>query len=163
MKRSKELLLRWAEMEVFTPYMRTHEGNRPLSNWQAYSDNDTLERLAKLTKIHISLKPYIKNAVNENARLGYPVIRPLMLHYDESWCYREETEFLLGRDLLVCPVLKKGVTTRNVRLPMDEWINLFTKERFKKGEYTISCPLGSIPVFYRKGSEFENLFQSFNS
>ena len=26
--RDKELLLRWAEYSVFTPMMRTHEGNR---------------------------------------------------------------------------------------------------------------------------------------
>nr|XP_006819720.1 PREDICTED: uncharacterized protein LOC100369482 [Saccoglossus kowalevskii] len=31
--RSEELLLRSAEMAVFTPMMRTHEGNRPKENW----------------------------------------------------------------------------------------------------------------------------------
>jgi alpha-glucosidase len=29
MKRSKELLIRWAEQAAFSPLMRTHEGNRP--------------------------------------------------------------------------------------------------------------------------------------
>lgn len=32
--RDKELLLRWAEYSVFTPMMRTHEGNKPEENAQ---------------------------------------------------------------------------------------------------------------------------------
>ena len=35
--RSKELLLRWAEYAAFTPVMRTHEGNRPVENYQVKS------------------------------------------------------------------------------------------------------------------------------
>ena len=37
--RSKELFLRWAEYSVFTPMMRTHEGNRPEANHQFYRYN----------------------------------------------------------------------------------------------------------------------------
>ena len=40
--RTKELFERWLEMNVFTTFMRTHEGNRPSENFQFYSDNDTL-------------------------------------------------------------------------------------------------------------------------
>lgn len=36
MVRTEELLLRWAEMNVFTPVLRTHEGNQPGRNWQVY-------------------------------------------------------------------------------------------------------------------------------
>jgi len=43
--RTKELFLRWAEMAMFTPFMRTHEGNRPDTNFQYYDDEDTMERL----------------------------------------------------------------------------------------------------------------------
>ena len=35
--RTQELFLRWAEMAVFTPVMRTHEGNRPTINWQVFN------------------------------------------------------------------------------------------------------------------------------
>ena len=34
MVRTEEMVLRWAEMNVFTPIMRSHEGNRPDRNWQ---------------------------------------------------------------------------------------------------------------------------------
>lgn len=36
--RSKELLLRWAEYSLFTPVMRTHEGNMPEDNHQVCKD-----------------------------------------------------------------------------------------------------------------------------
>jgi len=34
MVRTEELVLRWGEMNIFTPVLRTHEGNRPDRNWQ---------------------------------------------------------------------------------------------------------------------------------
>ena len=65
--RTKEVFLRWAEMAVFTPVMRTHECNRPDENFQYYDDADTMERFARLTDIHVALKPYLKATVAENA------------------------------------------------------------------------------------------------
>ena len=45
--RDKELFLRWAESAVFTPVMRTHEGNRPDDCFQYYDDADCMKELAR--------------------------------------------------------------------------------------------------------------------
>lgn len=37
MVRTEEMILRWGEMNIFTPIFRTHEGNRPHNNWQVCS------------------------------------------------------------------------------------------------------------------------------
>lgn len=68
MKRSKELLLRWCDFSAFTPMMRTHEGNRPGDNWQFDGDAETIAHFARMTTIFTTLKPYIKQAVAQNAR-----------------------------------------------------------------------------------------------
>merc|ERR1711971_608283 len=60
--RTKELLLRWAEYSVFSPIMRTHEGNEPESFHQFYSDEDTMLQFGRLTQIFTSLKNYTKAA-----------------------------------------------------------------------------------------------------
>jgi sulfoquinovosidase len=45
--RTKELLLRWIEMSTYSDViMRSHPSNKPLLNYQAFSDNETAQFLA---------------------------------------------------------------------------------------------------------------------
>ena len=83
-KRSKELLMRWAEMGAFTPMMRTHEGNRPDDCFQFDGDEEALEHLARMSNVYVTMAPYIRSLVEENARRGIPVQRPLFMHYEED-------------------------------------------------------------------------------
>ena len=159
MKRSKELLIRWAEHSAFTPLMRTHEGNRPQDNWQFDSDEETIEAIGYMTKVHVALKPYLKQLVDVNAREGIPVMRPLFFHYEDERFFTMKDQYLLGSDMLVAPILEEGATKRTVLLPEGEWVHLFTKERFEGGEHTIDAPLLCPPVFYRPASQFADLFE----
>ena len=159
-RRTKELFLRWAEMAVFTPVMRTHEGNRPDENFQVYDDEDALKQFARLAKIHVALKPYLKQLVEENATRGLPVQRPLFVHYPEDRAaYHIQTEYLFGRELLVAPVLEKEVCKWRVYLPQDSWVHLWSGAEFDGGEHLVDAPIGYPPVFYRKESEYKRLFR----
>lgn len=159
LKRSKELLLRWTELSCFSVFMRTHEGNRPAKNWQFYSDEDTMRKMARMVDVHVALKPYIQASVRQNAEEGIPVMRPLALMFDEKWCDCIKDEYMFGDDLLVCPVLKRGVVSRKVRLPLGEWVHLFTGEKYEGGSFEVSAPIGLPPVFFCKGSKWEALFE----
>ena len=151
--RTKEVFLRWAEMAAFTPVMRTHEGNRPETNFQYYEDEDCMNRLSRLVNIHVLLTPLLKALVKENADSGLPVQRPLFLHHeDDPRCLTEQFEYLLGPDILVAPVWQSEQTDRRVYLPDGPWIHLWTGESFGRGDYTVPAPLGCPPVFYREGS-----------
>ncbi|EJF39095.1 glycosyl hydrolase, family 31 [Clostridium sp. MSTE9] len=159
-RRTKELFLRWAEMAVFTPVMRTHEGNRPDENFQIYDDEDALKQFARLAKIHVALKPYLKQLVEENATRGLPVQRPLFVHYPEDRAaYQIQTEYLFGRELLVAPVLEKEACKWRVYLPQDSWVHLWSGAEFGGGEHLVDAPIGYPPVFYRKESEYKRLFR----
>lgn len=160
MKRSKELLIRWAEQTAFTPLMRTHEGNRPGDNWQFDHDEETIEAIKVMTNVHVSLKPYLVDLVAENANSGTPVMRPLFLHYDELQFYSMKDQYLLGPDMLVAPILEEGASKRDVVLPEGEWIHLFTKKPYQGGTYTVEAPLLQPPVFYRKGSNYTQVFKT---
>ncbi len=159
--RSKELFERWLEMGTFSSLMRTHEGNRPRENFQFYQDQDTLRLMAKLTKLRKALKPYIK-AVNLEASCegsGLPMQRPLVLHYPtDPETYSLQDEYLLGRDLLVAPVMVEGGNSRDVYLPQDQWIHLWSGVEYGKGHHQIQAQVGYIPVFYRKDSTYKALF-----
>jgi alpha-glucosidase len=164
MKRTKELHQRWAELAAFTVLMRGHEGNRPGDNWQFDSDEETLDHLARMGRVHAALKPYLQDAAALNAREGVPVQRPLFLHYEnEPDLWDIQDEYLLGRDLLVAPVLEPGAVSRSVRLPDDRWKHLWTGREYGGGTFGIEAPIGQPPVFYRPASSFAPLFASFQS
>ena len=158
MRRSKELLMRWEEMNVFSPLFRSHEGNQPVNDVQFDDDEELLKQLEITSHMHANLKYYLIHLVDEANSRGIPVMRPVFYHYDEDWAYDEMSEYLLGSDVLVAPIIKEGAVGRNVHLPDDEWVHLFFKREYRGGEYYIYAPIGEPPVFIRKNSSyFENL------
>jgi len=158
--RDKELLLRWLEFACFTPVMRTHEGNRPDTNVQLYSDAELISASARLSRLHTELLLYMRHCVEENSELGLPVMRGLfMAAPNEDRAYqRENYSYLLGSDVLVAPVVKQGETKRTVWLPEGEWRHLWSGEGCF-GTVTVDAPLGKPPVFYRADSAFAGLFE----
>ena len=156
--RTKEVFLRWAEMAAFTPVMRTHEGNRPDTNFQYYDDEDCMLRLARLVDVYTMLAPLLRQLVAENAASGLPVQRPLFLHNEEDRrCYDIAFEYLLGPDVLVAPVWQADKTDWDVYLPQGEWVHLWTGKTYGQGDHTVPAPLGNTPVFYRKDSPWAGL------
>ncbi|MBQ7202987.1 MAG: alpha-glucosidase [Eubacterium sp.] len=153
LKRSKELYMRWCEMNAFTPVMRGHEGLNPDLNVQFDYDDEVLNHGAKMGKLHKALKPYLKEAVELNSKKGIGVVRPLFFYYDEKEAYEATYEYLLGRDILVAPVIKQDQTKKEVYLPDDEWVHLFSGREYGGGKFIVNCEVGNPPVFVRKNSK----------
>lgn len=152
-KRSKETMLRWTELNAFTPIFRTHEGNKPKPNHQAYSDTETITFFARFGKIHFALKDYFRHLGKEAAQKGYPYVRALYLHYpDDPKTYNLKYQFLLGADVLVLPVVKKGADSVTGYFPAGEWEHLFTGAIYAGGrEHEIAAPIGTPAVFVKRG------------
>ncbi len=158
LKRSEELFMRWMEMNTFSPVLRGHEGLNPDLNAQFDTSETVLSHGAKYSQIHKKLKPYLSRASQYNTETGVGMVRPLFFYYDEEPAYTEAYEYLLGRDILVCPVLRPGAKDRQVYLPKDEWIHLWTGKEYQGGTVTVPAALGEIPVFIRKESSFKDAF-----
>lgn len=152
MTRNKELLMRWEEMNAFSPMFRTHEGNQPVNNVQFDDDEELLAQMARCSQMHLHLKPYLAEAIALAQEKGTPVMRPLFYHYKDAFCFEERFAYLLGRDLLVSPVIKEGELYHDVRLPEDTWVHLFTGTEYTGGTYKVFAPIGKPPVFVRKDS-----------
>ncbi len=162
-KRTKEMFLRGAEWAAFSMIMRTHEGNRPQNNWQFDGDQETLSHLAKMVNMHVHLKPYLKELSKEYQETGISPIRACYLHYgNDPELHKLKYQYLLGRDLLVAPVIKPKITVWKVYLPEDQWIHIWSDKEYGKGWHEIEASIGSPPVFYRKKSKFTHLFETIN-
>lgn len=167
-----ELYLRATAMACFAPVMQwhseprggqfyaTHEAgfNNDRSPWNlaAYWKDDTLIPAARaLACLRRQLEPYI---VKEAAHCA-EACRPLMAHLcvdfpgdEKAWTVHDA--YMFGRSLLVAPILEAGRQVRSVYLPAGQWRHYFTKEPYAGGRaYTVSSPLGGIPVFERCGRD----------
>ena len=160
LKRSEDLQMRWREMNAFSPVLRGHEGLNPDLNAQFDASEQVLAHAARYSKIHKALKPYLKEACRINAESGLGIVRPLFFHYDEEDAFKEAYEYLLGRDILVAPVLRPDAKDRQVYLPDDCWIHLWSGKEYGKGKVTVDAPIGEIPVFIRKDSKFRDEFMN---
>lgn len=156
--RSKELLLRWMEMNAFTSVFRTHEGNQPDKNVQFYTDKETLTTFSYWAKIYAALADYRQQLMAEASAKGYPVVRHPILHYpNDPQVYELTGEFMLGSEFLVTPVMKKGQKSVDVYFPAGEWVHLWSGKTYGSSQagicQRISAPLGQPAVFYRQESQ----------
>ena len=162
-RRSKELFMRSAEIAAFSMLMRTHEGNRPDMNWQFDSDGETLNHLSKMVQTHIHLTPYLQNLSDEYQEYGTPPVRGCFMHYEnDTEIYNLKYQFMLGKDLLIAPVIKPKTNKWKVYLPNDLWVHLWSGKIFKPGWNEVDAPIGKPPVFYRNESKFKELFSELN-
>jgi len=152
--RRPDLLKRWNEVSAFTPVFRTHEGNEPTVNAQLYSSDDLYDHFSRCAKMYASFAPYRKAVCATAAARGRPVVRPLFLHYPDDDTTRDmHTQFLLGRDLLVAPILTNETRAREVYLPEDGWTHVWTGDEYDAGRHTVDAPFGEPPVFYRTDAD----------
>jgi alpha-glucosidase (family GH31 glycosyl hydrolase) len=158
--RRPELLKRWNEVSAFTAVFRTHEGNEPQINAQIYSSDDLYDHFSRCAKIYAGFAPYRKELCRLAADRGRPVVRPLFLHYPNDQTLREmHTQFLLGPDVLVAPIVTKSARSREVYVPDDGWIHLWTGDVYGSGWHSVDAPIGEPPVFYQQAPEYDVLLQ----
>jgi len=170
--RSKELLQRWAEMSAFTPVFRTHEGNRPLKNWQVYefensekvksqSDLETGLHFAKMGRLHFALKPYIKSLSKEASTTGYPVVRHPYLHFPKDPVVMKlKYQFMLGEDLMVLPVLESGADEVRGYLPEGKWKHTSSGKVYEGNSWIeVEAKIGEPAAFIRMGAKSQTLLE----
>ena len=149
--RSNELLNRWLEMNAFSPFLRTHDGIVPDVNSQFYSDPKNLELFAYFSQVYAALFDYRKEVFEEAYSKGYPATRPLYAHFeDDPKVYDIKYQYLLGRDLLVAPVVEKKKLIWEVYLPEGvTWSHLWTNKSYQGGQSVkVRAEIGRPPVFF---------------
>jgi alpha-glucosidase len=151
---SAELFARWIEQGVFYPFCRNHTmlTSHDQEPWAFGREVEDISR--EMIRLRYQLLPYTYALFQESTRSGWPVMRPLLLEYprDEN-TYNLADEFLWGPDLLVAPVVSKGVKSRKVYLPEGKWTDWKTGQAAAgPGWIEVSTPLGALPLFARAGA-----------
>ena len=137
----QELFVRYAQCSALMPMIQFS-----LAPWEVLDEEHaTLCREA----IHLREKflPQIL-ALAENSRLtGEPIARPLCYDYPQEGYETVTDQFLLGKNILVAPVLKKGAVEKTVYFPGGKWKaedgTLFLGPVCQ----TVPAPMHVLPVF----------------
>lgn len=149
-----ELLSRWVQVGCFSPLFRNHSGmhTRDQEPWAFDEVTEAINR--KYIKLRYKLLPYLYDMMWTSENTGLPVIRPLMLNYQQDEkTYEINDEFMFGENILVAPVLEQGQKARTVYLPQGTWIDYWTKEVIEGGRYIIKeTPLDICPMYIKAGS-----------
>lgn len=110
----------------------------------------------KFVDMHVKLSDYKMDLMREAEKEGSPFTRSLMLHFpDDARARRENSEFMLGENILVAPVFLKGASARDVYLPGPaEWTHVWSGKTYSVGAKGLSmldfpAPIGEPAVFTR--------------
>ena len=146
-----ELYVRWAQFGAFSPLMQYH-GVEPREPW--FFGERTAEIYGRLARLRMNLRPYLAALGREAAETGVPIMRPMAMEFPgDARFAREQTQYMLGPDLLVAPVLEPR-PGRRVAFPEGVWQHLIHPVSFQgPAAVEVSIPDGSVPVFVRQGAE----------
>ena len=153
---TRDLLLRWLALGVFTPLMRDHAaaGTRDQECYQ-FEDLDDFRHVVgvRYRLIPYLYSEYMKAALNDDL-----YFRPLAFVYPEdSMAVQVEDQMMLGNEIMIAPVYTQNARGRYVYLPEEMKFVKFLpdgsvlEEIMEKGHHYVEIALNEVPLFIRCG------------
>lgn len=163
---SPEGYIRWIEYGALSPVYRPHcTHNHERMPWVFGPEAEEVAR--RFLNLRYRLLPLFYAAAHENYETGEPLLRRLDLDYPEFAEARSEDQYLLGKGILVAPVMTGSTnagasradttntieTLRSVWLPPGTWIDAWTGQTFAGPTNVVNrTPLGQVPLFIKSGT-----------
>ncbi len=165
-----KIYLRAIQFTAFTTALQTHGDVRNVYDLQlsGYEEGYVQKIAQYYTDLHQDIMPYLRACSEYACETGIPMVRHLILNYQDDINVRNiEDQFMLGDALMVAPILDITSTSRSVYLPEGEWINLLTGEIYSVDAsgltVTVDAELDQIALFLNTEAEgAEDLLSAFN-
>lgn len=143
----RELYIRWIEAATFLPAMQ-------VSVLPITYDEEVQEIAREYMDIRKELVlPRLKEKVHDALDKGTPLITPLALFVpDDTEAGNVGDQWMLGNDLLVAPVIRRGERSRTFYLPKGIWKDGIDGHLLNGGRWVRNypVPLNKIPHFFLK-------------
>lgn len=153
---TRDLLLRWLALGVFTPLMRNHAalGTREQECYQFEKTED----FKHVIGVRYRILPYLYDTFVRCAKENDLYFKPLGFEFaDDSYAVATEDQLLLGNELMIAPVYTQNAIGRHVYLPEEMMFVKFKvngeieQNIMEKGHHFIDVALNEVPMFIRKG------------
>lgn len=147
---SERLFSRWAQLGMLSTLARCH-GTTAREPWLYGETAEGVFR--RYAHLRYRLLPYLDVQAHVASETGLPVMRPLVLEYqDDPIARRVDTQYLLGDSIMCAPVLDER-DHRDVYLPSGRWLDFWTGELLAgPGHISYDAPLDTAPLFVRGGA-----------
>ena len=155
---TRDLLLRWLAVGIFTPLMRDHSalGTR---RQECYSMGDT-KAFKGIIELRYRLLPYLYESYLNACNNDDMMIKPLAFGYpDDRRARHIEDQLLVGDSIMIAPIYEQNAVGRCVYLPEEMRLvifkdaNVYRSEVLSQGTHYIEAALDEVPVFIRKGKK----------
>ncbi len=153
---TRDLLLRWLALGVFTPLMRNHAaiGTREQECYQFGNMDDFRHILG----VRYRLIPYLYSELMKAALEDELYFKPLAFDYPEDkMAAQVEDQLLLGNECMIAPIYTQNAAGRYVYLPERMKFIKFLpdgtmfEEVLEKGHHYVEIALNEVPLFIREG------------
>jgi oligosaccharide 4-alpha-D-glucosyltransferase len=147
------LYTRWLQYGVFQPVFRPHAHDTVPS--EPIFRSEKAKRLAKKAiELRYQLLPYNYHLAFENHQKGLPLMRPIFFEENSDELFIKSTSYYWGNDLLITPILKDSVKSKEIYFPKNSnWFDFFTDEKIIGGQTkTVSVSEEHIPTYVKAGA-----------
>ncbi len=141
---------RWLAFGLLSPHSRLHGSGSYRVPW--LFGEEAVDVCRRFTKLKNRLMPYLYALAAENSRTGVPVMRAMLLEFDDPGCEELDRQYMLGDALLAAPVMRENGTV-DYYLPHGTWTHLLSGERAEgTGWRRESYDFFSLPLFVRENT-----------
>jgi alpha-D-xyloside xylohydrolase len=120
------LYKRWVAFGLLSTHSRLHGSESYRVPW--LFDEESVDVMRHFIRQKNRLFPYLFAAAHEAGELGHPVMRAMMLEFqDDPTCNYLDRQYMLGSSLLVAPIFRQD-NVSEYYLPAGRWTNLLSGE-----------------------------------
>ncbi|MDR3595192.1 alpha-xylosidase [Clostridium sp.] len=124
---------RWVAFGLLSSHSRLHGSSSYRVPW--LYDEEACEVVRFFTKLKCSIMPYLYNASDNAAKKGIPVIRAMVLEFqDDLACNYLDKQYMLGDSILVAPIFNEEGEV-NYYLPEGTWTNFISGNKYEGGRW----------------------------
>lgn len=140
-KIDEELFIRTAWASALFPMMQFSR-----APWKCLS-KEAFDIVYKAYKLHLDMADEIISLVENAEKTGEPILRSLEYNDPHKGFASITDEFMLGNDILVCPIITKGTFNKDVVFPSGKWQN--EEGDIFEGVVNMPAPLNKLLWFRR--------------
>ena len=137
----EELVVRSAQVHALMPMMQFS-----VAPWRVLSSENN-EICRQAATLHRQMGSHILSLAQEASRTGEPIVKPMAYVFPDKGYESVKDQFVLGEDIIVAPVLKKGARKRRVKLPEGKWRGDDGMVYKGGGSVEVEAPLERLPYF----------------
>ncbi len=141
----EELFVRYAQCSALFPMMQFSA-----APWRLLSDENQ-SYCREAANLHVEFGDYIYQEAKKGAATGIPIIRHMAFQYPHGNYEKVTSQFMLGDEILVAPVIEKDAREKEIYFPEGAWLGDDDTLITGPCKLAVEAPLGRLPWYRKKG------------